>query len=60
MAGAAVQGGGVPESFTWFIGGLFSWLFRPVVLAVMIAAFLVSEGWVLASRSMADALSWRS
>jgi putative peptide zinc metalloprotease protein len=46
-----------PESFTWFVGGLFGWLFRPVVTAAMIAAFLVSEGWLLSSRSMSDALS---
>lgn len=46
-----------PESFTWFVGGLFCWLFRPVVMVLMVAAFLVSEGWVLTSRSMADALS---
>ena len=46
-----------PESFTWFVAGLFSWLFRPVVLAVMLTAFLVSETWVLITRSMAEALS---
>ncbi|WP_396445661.1 hypothetical protein [Actinomadura sp.] len=47
----------IPESFTWFIGGLFAWLFQPLVMAVLIAAFLVSEGWLLTSRSMSDALS---
>ncbi|TDC82672.1 hypothetical protein [Actinomadura sp. 7K507] len=46
-----------PESFTWFVAGMFSWLFRPVVLALMVTAFLVSETWVLTTRSMADALS---
>lgn len=46
-----------PESFTWFVGGLFRWLFQPVVLAVMLAAFVVSEGWLLTTRSMVDAIS---
>ncbi|WP_433467671.1 hypothetical protein [Spirillospora sp. CA-128828] len=47
-----------PESVTWVLGGLFSWLFRPPVMVLMIAAFLVSEGWILTSRSIADALSF--
>ncbi|MFI0483097.1 hypothetical protein [Actinomadura sp. 9N215] len=46
-----------PESFTWFVAGLFSWLFRPVVLALMIVAFVVGEGWLLTTGSVADALS---
>ncbi|MEU8341363.1 putative peptide zinc metalloprotease protein [Actinomadura meyerae] len=47
----------MPESFTWFVGGLFSWLFRPVAIAVMLTAFVVSEGWMLTSRSVAGAIS---
>ncbi|WP_433477560.1 hypothetical protein ACQPZP_11165 [Spirillospora sp. CA-142024] len=47
-----------PESVTWVLGGLFSWLFRPPVMVLMIAAFVVSEGWILTSRSIADALSF--
>lgn len=47
-----------PESFTWFIAGLFAWLFRPVVMVPAIAAFLASEAWLLSSRSMAGALSF--
>lgn len=47
----------LPESFTWFVGGLFSWLFRPVVLAAVLAVFVVAEGWLLTTRSMVDAIS---
>ncbi|NEA21530.1 hypothetical protein [Actinomadura bangladeshensis] len=47
----------LPESFTWFVGGLFSWLFRPVAIAVMLAAFAVSEGWLLTSHSVAGAIT---
>ncbi|XRQ04374.1 hypothetical protein ACN3XK_48550 [Actinomadura welshii] len=47
-----------PESFTWFISGLFAWLFRPVVMVAAIAGFLVSEVWLLTDRSMAGALSF--
>ncbi|TDE38779.1 hypothetical protein E1289_01665 [Actinomadura sp. 6K520] len=47
-----------PESFTWFIAGLFSWLFRPAVLALALVAFLVSESWLLFSQSMVGALSF--
>ncbi|MFA1540838.1 hypothetical protein [Actinomadura monticuli] len=46
-----------PESFTWFVGGLFAWLFRPVVMVVMVAGFLASEAWVFSSRSIAEAIS---
>ena len=46
-----------PESFTWFIGGVFGWLFQPVVMALVLAAFLAGEAWVLTSRSIANALS---
>ncbi|MES9542008.1 hypothetical protein [Actinomadura sp. NPDC000600] len=47
-----------PESVTWFVGGLFAWLFRPVVMALMLCAFVAGEVWVLTSRSIADALSF--
>ncbi|NDU77508.1 hypothetical protein GWI34_33540 [Actinomadura sp. DSM 109109] len=46
-----------PESVTWFVGGLFAWLFRPWVLAPVLAAFVAGEVWVLTSKSIADALS---
>ncbi|MFI0373140.1 hypothetical protein ACH35V_35210 [Actinomadura sp. 1N219] len=46
-----------PESFTWFVGGVFGWLFRPVVLALMLAAFVAGEAWMLTTGSVADALA---
>ncbi|WP_242904124.1 hypothetical protein [Actinomadura terrae] len=41
-----------PESVTWFVGGLFGWLFRPVALALMIVAVVASETWVFTTRSL--------
>lgn len=46
-----------PESVTWVIGGLFAWLFRPWVMAPVLAAFVAGEYWVLTSKSIADAMS---
>ncbi|MFI0411551.1 hypothetical protein [Actinomadura sp. 3N508] len=46
-----------PESFTWFVGGLFGWLFRPVVMAMMLAAFVAGEAWMLTTASVADAFA---
>ncbi|TDD92209.1 hypothetical protein E1293_01195 [Actinomadura darangshiensis] len=45
-----------PETVTWFLAGLFSWLFRPVLVVVGVAAVIASEAWLLTTRSMADAL----
>ncbi|QXJ21588.1 hypothetical protein AGRA3207_002457 [Actinomadura graeca] len=45
-----------PESVTWFIGGVFGWLFRPVMLILAVAAILVSEAWLLTTRSLVNAL----
>ncbi|MEU8798672.1 hypothetical protein [Spirillospora sp. NPDC048819] len=45
-----------PESVTWFLAGLFSWLFRPIIVAVAVTAVIVGEVWLLTSRSLADAL----
>lgn len=46
----------IPESVTWFLAGVFGWLFRPVVVAVTVIAVIVSEVWLLTARSIADAL----
>ncbi|TMR03835.1 hypothetical protein ETD83_09540 [Actinomadura soli] len=46
-----------PESFTWFVGGVFAWLFRPVVVALMLTAFLAGEIWMFTTGSLAGALS---
>ncbi|WP_067452630.1 hypothetical protein [Actinomadura macra] len=45
-----------PESVTWFIGGVFGWLFRPLVLIFTVAAIVLSEVWLLGTRSLVDAL----
>ncbi|MFF0519438.1 hypothetical protein ACFYTC_12090 [Actinomadura nitritigenes] len=45
-----------PESVTWFVAGLFAWLFRPVVLVLTLIAVVSAETWVLATRSMSTAL----
>jgi putative peptide zinc metalloprotease protein len=47
----------LPESFTWFVGGLFCWLFRPLVLVVTVAGFLAAEVWLVSTRSLAIAIS---
>jgi putative peptide zinc metalloprotease protein len=46
----------LPERATWYLGGLFSWLFRPTVLVLMVAAILASEIWMFANSSLGDAL----
>ncbi|WUH97186.1 hypothetical protein OHR68_27070 [Spirillospora sp. NBC_00431] len=46
-----------PESVTWFVAGLFTWLFRPVVLTLTLIAFVVGEGWMLTTGSVTAALS---
>ncbi|WP_216858477.1 hypothetical protein, partial [Actinomadura verrucosospora] len=45
-----------PESVTWFVAGLFAWLFRPLVLVPALAAVAAAETWVLTTRSMSLAL----
>ncbi|WP_067794259.1 hypothetical protein [Actinomadura formosensis] len=46
----------IPEPVTWFLAGLFGWLFRPIVVAAAVTAVIVSEVWLLTARSIADAL----
>ncbi|MEU9018006.1 hypothetical protein [Actinomadura sp. NPDC048394] len=45
-----------PESVTWFVAGLFGWLFRPVTLVLALVAVVSAETWVLTTRSMSAAL----
>ncbi|MDL4819680.1 hypothetical protein [Actinomadura opuntiae] len=45
-----------PESATWFVAGLFAWLFRPFVLVPVLLAVVSAEAWVLSTRSMSVAL----
>lgn len=47
----------LPSSATWFLGGLFGWLFRPVVVVAVVTAALVSEVWVFATQPMGSALA---
>ncbi|MQY06956.1 hypothetical protein [Actinomadura macrotermitis] len=46
----------LPAAGTWFLGGLFSWCFRPLAIAVFMAGFLVSEYWLATTQSLGDAL----
>ncbi|WP_155884852.1 hypothetical protein [Actinomadura flavalba] len=45
-----------PEKATWFIGGVFSWLFRPPVVVLMVTAFVCCEIYLFGTQSMGDAL----
>jgi putative peptide zinc metalloprotease protein len=45
-----------PESVTWFVAGLFGWLFRPLIVAVAVAGVIAGEVWLLTTRSIAEAL----
>ncbi|MDL4771991.1 hypothetical protein [Actinomadura xylanilytica] len=45
-----------PESATWILAGLFSWLFTPVAMIFAFAAVFLSEVWVLGTQSVGDAL----
>ncbi|MCX4819037.1 hypothetical protein OG883_03780 [Streptomyces sp. NBC_01142] len=44
------------ESASWSISGLFTWLFRPVVMLLAVGAFVFCESLLFSSRSMASAL----
>jgi hypothetical protein len=46
----------LPGTVTWFVGGLFAWLFRPAAVFVAVMAFLVSELWLLTTQRMGEAL----
>ncbi|GAA2153733.1 hypothetical protein [Actinomadura napierensis] len=45
-----------PESATWFVAGLFAWLFRPFVLVPALIGVVSAEAWVVSTRSMSVAL----
>jgi putative peptide zinc metalloprotease protein len=47
----------LPERATWFVSGLFAWLYRPVVLVLAVTAFLAGEVWVFATRSPGPAMA---
>jgi len=45
----------LPARATWFIGGLFAWLYRPAVLIPAVAAALASEVWVFGTQPVGAA-----
>lgn len=47
----------LPSSATWFLGGLFSWLFHPVLVIAGITAALLSEVWLFGTQPMGSALA---
>lgn len=46
----------VPEHVTWFLSGLFAWLFRPLVAAGTLGAFVGGEAWLWATQDTGAAL----
>ncbi|MEV5506833.1 hypothetical protein [Streptomyces orinoci] len=46
----------LPEHLTWFLSGLFAWLFRPVLVILGVCAFLAGETWLLTTQDTAAAL----
>lgn len=46
----------VPEHVTWFLSGLFAWLFHPVPVALLLGAFAVGETWLWTTQETGAAL----
>ncbi|MFI9718520.1 hypothetical protein ACIHFE_02540 [Streptomyces sp. NPDC052396] len=46
----------LPEHLTWFLSGLFAWLFRPVLVFLGVGAFLAGEAWLWTTQDTAAAL----
>ncbi|MBO0655563.1 hypothetical protein J1792_23115 [Streptomyces triculaminicus] len=46
----------LPEHVTWFLSGLFAWLFRPLLVAFGLGAFLACEIWLWATQDTGAAL----
>ncbi|NGO46583.1 zinc metalloprotease [Streptomyces ureilyticus] len=47
----------VSERATWFISGLFSWLYRPLVLVVAVTAILAGEIWLFSTQNLGQAMA---
>ena len=47
----------LPSSATWFLAGLFSWLFRPVVILAVVITAVASEIWLFGTQPMGSALA---
>ncbi|MEV4923262.1 hypothetical protein [Streptomyces roseoverticillatus] len=46
----------LPERATWFLAGLFAWLFRPVLVVAALGAFTGGEVWLWATQDTGAAL----
>ncbi|MFI0739688.1 hypothetical protein ACH4PU_16610 [Streptomyces sp. NPDC021100] len=46
----------LPERVTWFVSGLFAWLFHPLAVYLAVCVFVVGETWVWASPETVIAL----
>ncbi|MFI1971501.1 hypothetical protein BLA24_31385 [Streptomyces cinnamoneus] len=46
----------VPEHVTWFLSGLFAWLFRPVAVVAMLGTFVACETWLWTTQNTGAAL----
>ncbi|MEV4744446.1 hypothetical protein [Streptomyces sp. NPDC049555] len=46
----------LPENITWFLSGLFAWLFRPLLVALAVAAFVAGETWLWTTQDTGAAL----
>ncbi|WP_127356212.1 hypothetical protein [Actinacidiphila soli] len=40
----------VSEQATWIVAGIFAWLFRPLLVAMVVTAFLATEIWLFATQ----------
>jgi putative peptide zinc metalloprotease protein len=46
----------LPESVTWLLSGLFSWLFWPPLVALVLLALTAGETWLIVTRNLAGAI----
>ncbi|MFF7686872.1 hypothetical protein ACFZB6_12015 [Streptomyces syringium] len=46
----------LPEQVTWFLSGLFAWLFRPLLVVGALAAFVAGEVWLWSTQDTGAAL----
>lgn len=46
----------LPEHVTWFLSGLFAWLFRPLLVVGALAAFVAGEVWLWSTQDTGAAL----
>ncbi|MEV4438346.1 hypothetical protein AB0K09_04890 [Streptomyces sp. NPDC049577] len=46
----------LPERATWFLSGLFAWLFRPALVVLTLGAFVATEVWLALTQDTGAAL----